>query len=129
MKATHNFRKTLEELESFLEIPIQNDRDIAGIIQAFEFTYEQCWKSIQKVATTQGITVASPKNAFSFALKSTWIPATDETKWIQLIEDRNRTSHTYQEELAHEVLERVQKEYVQMFRGLLLCLENAIETS
>ena len=45
MSPTHNFKKTLEELDAFLKLPIQNDRDIAGIIQAFEFTFEQCWKS------------------------------------------------------------------------------------
>jgi hypothetical protein len=73
MSPTHNFKKTLEELDAFLKLPIQNGRDVAGIIQAFEFTFEQCWKSIQKIAGAQGVEVGSPKSAFSYALQNAWI--------------------------------------------------------
>ncbi|MFN3455915.1 MAG: nucleotidyltransferase substrate binding protein [Pseudobdellovibrio sp.] len=89
MKATHNFKLTLAELNKFLKIPIQNDRDIAGIIQAFEFTFEQCWKSIQKISQDHGVEIASPKMAFTFALQNKWINQQDESRWLQLLKDRN----------------------------------------
>ncbi len=123
MNPTHNFRKTLEELESFLNLPIQNDRDVAGIIRAFEFTFEQSWKSIQKIAGSQGVTIGSPKSAFSYALQNGWILPAEEHLWLQLLKDRNLTSHTYQESLAQEVLKRIQNNYAGMFRGLLEHLE------
>jgi nucleotidyltransferase substrate binding protein (TIGR01987 family) len=123
MSPTHNFKKTLEELDAFLKLPIQNDRDIAGIIQAFEFTFEQCWKSIQKIAGAQGVEVGSPKSAFSYALQNSWIRLEDELSWLELLKDRNLTSHTYQEDLAREVLQRIQTRYLQMFQELLPALE------
>lgn len=39
-----NFGRMLSRLKSFL----------AGVIQAFEFTFEQCWKALQKVAAKSG---------------------------------------------------------------------------
>jgi nucleotidyltransferase substrate binding protein (TIGR01987 family) len=118
-----NFRKTLSELKKYLSIPVSNDRDRAGIIQGFEFTFEQSWKSIQKIAAEQGASIGSPKAAFSFAMQNQWILISDEPKWLALLKDRNLTSHTYQEELAHEVIERIQTQYVRMFESLLASLE------
>ena len=126
MNPTHNFQKTLEELDAFLKLPIQNNRDIAGIIQAFEFTFEQCWKSIQKIAGQQGVEVGSPKSAFSYALQNSWIRLKDESFWLELLKDRNLTSHTYQEDLAKEVLNRIQNRYLRMFQELLAELEKQV---
>ncbi len=39
MNAVTNFTKALNELKKYLALPIQNDRDRAGIIQAFEYTF------------------------------------------------------------------------------------------
>lgn len=123
MSPVHNFKMTLDELVKFILLPIENDRDVAGIIQAFEFTFEQAWKSIQKIAGMQGVEIGSPKAAFSFALQNAWIQTNEESKWIQLLKDRNLTSHTYQEALAQEVLGRIQRDYIGMFQSLLAELE------
>lgn len=123
MSPTVNFEKTLSELKKYLSLPIQNDRDRAGIIQAFEFTFEQSWKSIQKIASTQGSEVASPKAAFTFAMQNGWIDLKDEAQWLELIKDRNLTSHTYAQDLAKEVLGRIQKQYTGLFDGLLKSLQ------
>ena len=51
---TTNLKCTLQELQEFLAIPIQNDRDVAGIIEALKFTSGQSLKANQKTAYTQG---------------------------------------------------------------------------
>lgn len=118
-KYLDNFEKTLAQLKSFCSLPIQNDRDKAGIIQAFEFTFEQSWLAIQKKAGGLGLTVASPRHAFSAALSNRWIRSSDEPQWVKMIEDRNLTSHTYKEALANEVLSRIQSQYLPLFESLL----------
>jgi nucleotidyltransferase substrate binding protein (TIGR01987 family) len=128
MNAITNFRKTVAKLQSFLALPIQNDRDRAGIFQAFEFTFEQSWKSIQKIAGSHGVEVASPKKAFGVALQNGWIHPADEPRWLEMIKDRNLTSHTYEEELAKKILEKIQQDYIAMFESLLLKLESEIES-
>ncbi len=124
MNPLHNFRDTLSELKAYLALPIQNDRDKAGVIQAFEFTFEQSWKAIQKVAGETGVTLANPKSAFIFAMQNGWIDPSSEPQWLELLKDRNLTTHTYQRKLANEVLSRIQRDYVNMFQGLLSHLEN-----
>ena len=47
-----NYEKALKKLHEFLSEPIVNDRDRAGIIKAFEFTFELSWKTIQKPGPT-----------------------------------------------------------------------------
>jgi nucleotidyltransferase substrate binding protein (TIGR01987 family) len=117
-----NFESTLAELKRYLALPIVNDRDRAGIIQGFEFCFEQCWKALQKTAAKQGVQVGSPKMAFTFALNVNLIPATEEPQWLALIRDRNLTSHTYQKAVALEVLGRVSGDYLGMFERLLAAL-------
>lgn len=117
-----NFSKTVYQLELYLSMPILNDRDRAGIIQAFEFTFEQSWKSIQKIAGSSGIQVVSPKQAFSHALVADWILVADEKLWIKMVEDRNLTTHTYREDVAKDILSRIQSEYLRMFKNLLIKL-------
>jgi len=118
-----NFKKTSSELKKFLAQPIITDRDRAGIIQAFEFTFEQCWKAIQKMAFSQGVEIGSPKTAFVFAMKNSWISSQDEENWLEMIKDRNLTTHTYKEALAKEVVERIQNQYLVMFEKLLAELQ------
>jgi len=117
-----NFEKTLKQLKSFVALPIQNDRDKAGIIQAFEYTFEQCWKSIQKKAGHDGVQIGSPKKAFMFAFQNNWIQKEAEVLWLQMIEDRNLTSHTYKEDIAAVVLQRIVRDYIPCFDSLLLKL-------
>lgn len=124
MNKAANFRKTVLELKRYLALPIQNDRDRAGIIQAFELTFEQSWKAVQKVASAQGIEIANPKRAFGYAMQNGWIPQSDEALWLQLLRDRNLTRHTYQQALAKEILDRIAGQYVSMFESLLSALES-----
>ena len=60
LQAVDNFGKALSKLHEFTAAPVVDDRDRAGVIQAFEFTFEQCWRSFQQIAMTQGIATASP---------------------------------------------------------------------
>lgn len=123
MNKTTNFKKTLEELKKFSEMPVVNDRDRAGIIQAFEFTFEQAWKCIQKISTAQGLEIGSPRKAFVAAMQNGWIAESDEGMWLEMIKDRNLTTHTYEQALAKLILARIQSNYIRMFESLLTKLQ------
>ncbi len=77
-------------------------RDAA--IQRFEFCVELAWKCTQKFLRDQNLVCRSPKeclkSAFAFGLIQ------DDPVWIEMLEDRNLTSHTYQEATANKVFER-----------------------
>ncbi|QPD03566.1 MAG: Nucleotidyltransferase substrate binding protein [Candidatus Nitrospira kreftii] len=74
-------------------------------IQRFEFCFELAWKVIQERARAEGLECQSPKSCLKMAYKNSWI--TDETGWLAMLEDRNRTAHTYDETLAKDVYRRL----------------------
>ncbi len=123
-KGLENFSATLKTLKEFLKEPIENERDKAGIIRAFGFTFEQCWKAVQQEAARQGVIVGSPKNALVFAMQNKFILQQDERVWLEMLEDRNLTSHTYKKELADQVISRIQSKYLSAFDMLCSALLN-----
>jgi nucleotidyltransferase substrate binding protein (TIGR01987 family) len=107
-----SFGKALSKLHEFTAAPIVTDRDRAGVIQAFEFTFEQCWKALQRIAAAQGIAAASPRQALEAAVRLDLIRADDEDAWLEMLRDRNMTSHLYQEAIAVEIAQRVVDRYL-----------------
>lgn len=78
-------------------------RDAA--IQRFEFCFELAWRAIQERARDQGLDCRSPKDCIKLAFKTGWVDS--EPDWLAMLEDRNRTSHTYNETLARDVFSRL----------------------
>jgi nucleotidyltransferase substrate binding protein (TIGR01987 family) len=111
LSAVDSFGKALSKLHEFTAAPIVDDRDRAGVIQAFEFTFEQCWKTFQRIAQSQGIAATSPRQALEAALRLGLIHMADESDWLDMLRDRNMTSHLYQETIALEIAQRVLERY------------------
>ncbi|MBW2702973.1 MAG: nucleotidyltransferase substrate binding protein [Deltaproteobacteria bacterium] len=115
-----NLELALNNLERFLDEPIVSDRDRAGVLQAFEYTFELSWKAAQKIAADQGLSAQSPRQALKAAFQLGLIPLDEEETWLSMLNDRNRTVHTYRAELAQEIFERVRDRYQKALAGLLL---------
>ena len=49
--SVRNFSLAVASLEEFLAEPVRTNRDKAGIIQAFEYTYELAWENVSKTGT------------------------------------------------------------------------------
>ena len=84
--------------------PIQPD----AVLQRFEFTFELCWKALRiHLVENEGIDVASPKGALKAAFKQGLILDTEEAEFFKMLEDRNTSTHTYDEQEANEIFLRV----------------------
>lgn len=88
------------------------DRDanpllIDGTIQRFEFTIELFWKTLKRLLEYEGIEGATPREALKQAYAAKWLH--DEQLWLDMLRDRNRTSHVYDEEAAGEIFENIQR--------------------
>lgn len=91
------FESALERLGDALAQPkTEWTRDAA--IQRFEFTFELAWKAIARFAQREGVECNSPRRAFRAALKLGWID--DDALWLDMLDDRNLASHTYNEVTA-----------------------------
>ena len=113
--AYSNLEKAFNSLQEFLIEPILTKRDRAGVIQAFEYTYEQFWKTFKKIAEAEQLEAHSPRQAIQAAFSLKVIETQDEPIWIEIIKIRNETSHTYNEDQAIQAVEKIQKKFLPAF--------------
>ena len=99
--------KPLISTRNFLAEIIQNahnDYEKAGAIQAFEVCYELAKNTIRKVLLLRAQEAPiSPKEIFRLAGLEGLIP--DAEIWFEFAKKRNKTSHTYDGEVAEEILQ------------------------
>ena len=96
----NDFRQAVLRLTNALA-QAENEFIRDACIQRFEFCFELAWKSTCAVARSYGQECQSPRMAFALALRNGWIA--DEAGWLDMLEARNKTSHTYKERMAREV--------------------------
>ena len=88
--ALGNLERAFAELESYVALPVRNQRDKAGLIQGFEFTFELFWKTFQKLAPEAGLDASSPREALIAGVKLHVITAEESPHWSQMLRDRNQ---------------------------------------
>ena len=93
-------RDALSSLEDILKQPM-NEYVRDGAIQRFEYTFELCWKSLQRVLKERGVETGSPTQVLRAAHKEQLIDDIDD--WLAFLKARNLTVHTYNQNLAEEV--------------------------
>lgn len=115
-------KQAVDKLEDALE-RVHDDLDRDGAIQRFEFTVELLWKTLAMQLTYQGISCQSPRSCIKEAFRHGLI--NDDEILLDMIEDRNRSSHVYSEKVAEEIFLRVSKLYAPSIRRVLEKLESA----
>ena len=61
--------------------------------------------------------VSSPRRAIREGFKQEYI--SDGASWIKMLEDRNRTSHTYDEETALEIVTSIKGKYIELIKAFV----------
>ncbi|MCG5496968.1 nucleotidyltransferase substrate binding protein [Ectothiorhodospira haloalkaliphila] len=115
-----NFNKAHAQLLEALELMEQrplSKLEKQGTIQAFEFTYELAWNLLRDYILWQGdARVSGSRDAIREAFNRQLI--SDGHGWMAMLQDRNRTVHTYNEATANEILAHVRQRYAALFREL-----------
>lgn len=90
-----NFGKAFRQLEdAVLNVKNPSDLEKEGIIQRFEFTHELAWKVMKDFLEYEGIMgIIGSRSATREAFNKGLI--TQGQAWMDMIESRNRTVHTY----------------------------------
>ena len=88
-----------------------------GMIQAFEFTHELAWKVIKDFYDYQGETdIQGGRDATRLAFQRGLV--NDGSIWMDMIKDRNRSSHTYDEKTVLSLTQTIQDSYLAAFLQL-----------
>ena len=85
-------------------------------IQRFEFSFELSWKLLRAVLSYDGIETSSPRGSIRESWKQGWIDA-GET-WLDMLEKRNLSAHTYQEATAQEIYRNIKGDYIDLLTAL-----------
>ncbi len=110
----HNFLDEDDELETedlgYVVVELIKE----GLIQRFEYTHELAWNVMKDYAYFQGnSTVGGSRDATREAYKLQIIEGAET--WMDMIQSRNKTSHTYNETIANEIFGKIINEYFPLF--------------
>lgn len=121
-----NYEKALSHLSSALQLTNPDILQKAGIIQFFEMSYELAWNTLKDYLEEQGFSdVKSPRNAIKKAFETGLIE--DGHSWMDLLLDRNLTSHAYDEEKVNEVERLIYHKYYPLLSHLHSVLKSRID--
>ena len=81
------------------------------------------WKALKRYLDFLGIDVKSPRDVFKESYSMRIID--DENIWLDMIEQRNLSSHVYDEYQIREILDKID-DYKEAFSSLKKNLENGL---
>lgn len=118
-----NYVKAFSQLQKFIDKGKLNEFEEQGLIQCFEYTYELAWNVLKDYLEAEGNqNIIGSKSAIMEAFKVGLIQ--DGEGWMRMFKDRNKTSHTYNEETADEIVSHI---YTNSY-PLFLELKNKFES-
>jgi nucleotidyltransferase substrate binding protein (TIGR01987 family) len=105
-----NFNRAMNSLEESASAPILVKRDLSGVIKDFELAYELAWKALKLFLAEKGHETQSARSVFAMAYQLGYL--LEEKVWLDMIQDRNLTVHTYDETFAKEMVDRIKLQYI-----------------
>lgn len=107
----HNFCEAFKHFEdAVLNIKNPSDLEKEGTIQRFEFTHELSWKVMKDFLEYQGISgIIGSKDAVRYAFQNGLV--SQGQIWMNMIESRNKTVHTYLEDILVQEYQLITQVY------------------
>ncbi len=89
-----------------------SDLEKEGVIQRFEYTFELAWKTLKDYLVYSGVAFdqITPRSVIKQAFTAKII--TDGQTWIDMLEQRNAMSHTYDNEKLEAAFVNIWQRYV-----------------
>lgn len=119
-----NFSRAFTLLRDALEpgVDALNQLEREGVIQRFEYTFELAWNTLKDRLEYDGIAFQSvtPRSVIRQAFQSGLI-GNGET-WLDMLTDRNLSSHTYDAARIEAVLTNIHDRYLALLNDLYLKL-------
>ena len=122
-----NFEKAYLSLNESIEALNEDEDNLFirdSLIQRYEYTIELAWKTLKDYLEEEGfIDISSPKKVIRQALKDGYI---SNPLWLKALDDRNKTSHAYDEKMAQEVTAEIREKYFFLLRDLYFALKKEL---
>ena len=122
------FSRHLQVLRRADKEDITNEFIISGIIYKFYIQFELGWKVLKELLSYEGVKSAasgSPREIIKAAYA--YFDFIDENLWLQMLRDRNDTTHMYNEAAAVELVDKIIKDYIPLFEKMEKAVKDRYE--
>lgn len=117
-----NYSKAVFQLGSALQKKNFSVLEKDGVIKRFEFTFELAWKTLQDILQDSGYNdIKGPKPVIKQAFQNGIL--SDGQTWIDMLNDRNNSTHLYDESEARKIFDNIQLSYFGLLNELKIFLE------
>ena len=110
----HNFSRALRRLQDALKEGAEalNELEQEGVIQRFEYTFELAWNTLKDRLEHDGIVLSpvTPRAVIRRAFQAKLISQGEQ--WIDMLGDRNRMSHTYDNDTFDAIIKAIEATYL-----------------
>lgn len=111
-----NLGAAVERLREALREPVTTDLIVDGTIHRFEFVMELFWKTFKDLLLSEEkVQSHTPREALKEAFRAGWIQ--DQDAWLDMLRDRNETSHIYSRDMAQAIYLRIRTYMAELDRA------------
>lgn len=122
------FETALQRLKEAIDLYKEQENPVLldGTIQRFEFCVELGWKMLKQYLEYEKIgEFNSPRSSIKECFSIGFISNAEE--WLDMLDDRNLTSHTYDEEIAKEIYRNIITKYYDVLISTRNKMKSVIE--
>lgn len=126
LQRSNNFNKAFSQLKEAVELAQQRQLsklEAQGLIQGFEYTHELAWNTLKDFLEARGVRDLYGSRDTTRTAFRTGVIENGET-WMEMIQSRNLTTHTYNEATAAQIVEAILNTYFAEFQTLKIKLES-----
>lgn len=116
-----NYKRAFSQLSEAVllaETRVLSDLEKLGLVQVFKFTHELAWNVMKDYFFFQGQSdITGSRDATREAFQRGLV--TEGNIWMEMIKSRNQTSHTYNQAVADDIVQRIVSSYCNSFKEFL----------
>lgn len=118
IESFETLKQAHSKLKEFVETDNGSEKDRSAIINAFQYTFELWWKTMQKYMQEQQLLeelgpAATIRGAFHYQFID------DGDSFMAMLKDRNLITHTYKEDVAIDIYTNIKEKYVDLLEEFI----------
>ena len=119
-------KKALKTLQELLAVENLTAVERDAVIQRFEYTFEALWKAGKLfLREIEGLEIGSPKSVIRGFLQVGMLTEDQTAVALDMVDDRNLTSHAYNEDLAEQIYNQI-GDYADVMANWLTAMEKVL---
>ena len=126
IESYETFKKAFSKLVEYVDTDNGTEKDRSAIINAYQYTFELWWKTLQKYLKQEEILdELGPGSVIRTAFQYNIIENGDV--FMSMLKDRNLITHTYKEDIAEDIHRRIKDEYLEELEKFIIYFDRKIK--